>query len=366
VLEPFPPFPELPDDAPLIALKNLRSYIRDVVNSVFFPIVLAVTITALLLAFALGCLFFGFDTSLSWAVDLVPFTFAVISVVVSVKTLRDEHHNIVVAFVLFLGAAGTVVIHYAKARADFQHQVEMGKLDKKLDSVDRRNSQLLDIVLKKPELTEAERREAIRKVLLNRYIVTHDNISPGLLSGIESPPAEWMNKQLGELGEKWKVEDKPMAKPIPQTIQVVQPEKKSHIEASFEPVNLQSWPITKKYIPIENGKVEISLTFMPKENLAKNATVWLRLCDVCSYAREPSRFQIVSGHIVPTERMMKVGDLYPNSAYESIQFAVVPPPEPSAGFKVGLFFACENCDPPDPDAESTWLIVYTKPGILTE
>lgn len=215
---PFPPFPDLPDDNPLVALRNLRSFVRDVVGSVFFPLLLAATMVALLVSFALGCLFFGFDTSLSWAVDLVPFTFAVISVFVSVKKLRDEHHNIVIVFVLFLGLAGTVIIHYSKARADTQHYEEMDKLDKKLDSVGRQNGQLLSAVLK-PALTSGEaeilRKQNIEKALTSEYILSHDNLSPGLLAGTEFAPADWMNKRLHDLGEKWTV-----SPPSPSTVTI--------------------------------------------------------------------------------------------------------------------------------------------------
>jgi hypothetical protein len=175
---------------------------------VFFSVLVVVTIVTLLVGFALGCLLLGFDTSLSWAVDLVPFSFAVISVFVSVKKLRDEHHNGVIVFVLLLGLAGTVVIHYSKARADANHHDEMDKLDKKLDSVGRQNGQLLSAVLK-PALTpgeaEVERKQNIEKALRSEYILSHDNISPGLLAGTEFPPTEWMNKRLQELGEKWTI-----------------------------------------------------------------------------------------------------------------------------------------------------------------
>jgi hypothetical protein len=221
VLVPFPLFPNLPDDDPLTALRNLRVYIRTVVSSVFFPLLLAATMVALLLGFALGCSFFGFDTSLSWAVDLVPFTFGVISVLVSIKKLRDEHHNVVIAFVLFLGLAGTVVIHYAKARADTQHHTEMEKLDRKLDSVGGQNSQLLNALLK-PTLTsgeaEIERKRNIQKALRSEYILSHDNVSPGLLAGTEFPPADWTNKRLRELGEKWTVATPPVRSPSPATV----------------------------------------------------------------------------------------------------------------------------------------------------
>ena len=364
---PFPPFPVLPDNDPLTALKNLRSFLREVVHAIPAFFIFTGIVLFLVLVFAIASVCFGFEIALLWAADLVPFTFAVISVVVSVKTLRDEHHNIVIAFVLLLGFAGTVVIHYTKARADAQYHAELDRLDGKVDFVSDQNNRLLTAYLAKPAITaqeaEMQRRRGIEIALRSEYILHHENVPPGLLAGTEFPPSDWVNKRLVELGEKWKVEDTPAVKPV---LQAVQPEKRSHLEASFHPVSVKLWPITKKYIPSENGKVEISLTFMPKDNLAKNVSVWLRLCTACSYAREPDKFQNIPGHAEPSERVMKVGDLYPNVAFEPITFAVVPPPEPSDGFKIALFFACENCDPTDPYAESVWLTVYTKRGFLSE
>jgi hypothetical protein len=340
----FPSFPELPDDDPLVALRSLRSYVRDLVMVVPVQLLFVSVIAALILLFALGCLLVGADGSLSWAVDLVPFTFAVISVFVSVKKLRDEHHNVVIAFVLFLGLAGTVVIHYAKVRADAQHQRQLDTLGNKVDSVDKRNSQLLDIVLKKPELTEAERREGIRKALLNKYILTHDNVSAGLLSGIESPPAEWMNKQLAELGEKWKVSEAPKTSPSP-SIQVVQTEK-SGVVFSFVPVHTYDFPIVQTTLPLTNGAVEVTLSFEAKEHMAKSLSIWLRLCTGCVYGREPAGFQNLKADD-PTERTLKVGDFLPGSLFApTINFTVIPPAS-TRGFVMGLFYGCENCDVTD-------------------
>ena len=101
---PFPQFPELPDDDPVRALKMFRKYVRNIAISISPSLLLASTIVVPTFVFVCGCWFFGFESSLSWASDLVPLTFAVISVFVSVKTtLRDEHQNIVIAFVLVLG-----------------------------------------------------------------------------------------------------------------------------------------------------------------------------------------------------------------------------------------------------------------------
>lgn len=359
---PLPPLPDLPDDDPIAALRIMRAYVRALVMT--FPVYLLLVGTAvfLILVFALGCLFFGFDNSLSWGADFVPFTFGVISVLVTVKTLRDEHHNIVIAFVLFLGLAGTVVIHYSKARADRQNHEQIEKLGVKIDFVGGQNNQLLTAYLAKPAITsqeaEMERRQAIEKALRSEYVLNHDNVSPGLLAGTEFPPPDWMNKRLAELGEKWKVADTPSARPQPP-IQIVQAEK-SRVEFSFIPVKISTWPILEQTLPVIDGAVNVKLTFIPREHTAKALRLWLRLCDGCSYKSEPARFQAVEGRDVPTERLLVAGDCLPNSAYSDISFSVIPPSLQTRGFTLGLFYGCDNCEPVNSDTPTIMTVLFAR------
>jgi|GEM_PF-6923130 thiol:disulfide interchange protein len=53
---------------------------------------------------------------------------------------------------------------------------------------------------------ELQRRYRILKALRQEYILSHDNISPQMMAGIEMPPKEWINKRLQELGESWRYE----------------------------------------------------------------------------------------------------------------------------------------------------------------
>jgi hypothetical protein len=56
-------------------------------------------------------------------------------------------------------------------------------------------------------MTEAQRKERISEALRDEYIITHNPIDPGILSGAKTPPAAWMNERLRELGENWSVSD---------------------------------------------------------------------------------------------------------------------------------------------------------------
>jgi hypothetical protein len=52
---------------------------------------------------------------------------------------------------------------------------------------------------------ETNRRKSVVTQLRQKYVFSHDKLSPGLLAGTEPVPADWMNKQLEQLGEAWRV-----------------------------------------------------------------------------------------------------------------------------------------------------------------
>ena len=70
--------------------------------------------------------------------------------------------------------------------------------------------------------TELERRRLLLDRLRNEYILSHDNISPALMAGTEQPPADWTNRRLGQLGEKWRIPIGTLSptEPPPQSHQV--------------------------------------------------------------------------------------------------------------------------------------------------
>jgi len=216
----FPQMPDLPED-PVAALRLCWKYLQSVANYLAPFWLIATSIAGPVVLFSLACLILGFDQALSWGADLVPLGFAVISVIVSVKRLRDEHQSVVITFVLVLGFLGTLVMHYSRVHDQEQHNGEVTQLRTKMDAVKDQNTQVLAAVVSKPPLSsqeaEMQRRQNIEKALTGEYILSHDNISPGLLAGTEFPAAEWMNKRLAELGEHWTVSQPPKtATSIPQ------------------------------------------------------------------------------------------------------------------------------------------------------
>jgi len=206
---PLPPIPELPDNDPVEALKMLRNYVRLILDYIS-PLKIGL---GLLVCAAIGSgavyYFANLDSLISWSAEFVPMAFAVVGIIFSVKRLREEHHFAVIALLLIVGVLGTVVLHLSRTHSEAEHAKEIAGLRERMDSVGDQNTQLLKAFLTKPILTSQEaemgRRQNIQKALRSEYVLSHENISPGLLAGTELPPADWMNKRLHELGEQWTV-----------------------------------------------------------------------------------------------------------------------------------------------------------------
>lgn len=56
------------------------------------------------------------------------------------------------------------------------------------------------------DLTDQERlnRAAILTRLRKLYVLSHDNISPGIIAGTEPLPKEWVEEELEKMGETWR------------------------------------------------------------------------------------------------------------------------------------------------------------------
>lgn len=50
---------------------------------------------------------------------------------------------------------------------------------------------------------EQQRRAHLVDRLINEYKLSHDEISPALLAGLELPPLDWLNERLASVGESW-------------------------------------------------------------------------------------------------------------------------------------------------------------------
>jgi hypothetical protein len=214
---PWPQMPVLPDDDPIEALRLMREYWHQVADCVA-PYWLFIGVFAPpTFPFVISWALVGFYPTVFWASDFVPITFAVISVVVSVRRLREEHQSVVILSVLVLGLLGTMVLHFDRQHIESVHNTQIDGLNNRIESVGKQNELLLRAYLEKPATSsseaEMERRKGVQKALRNEYILSQPHVSEGLLAGTEYPPADWMNKRLRELGENWTFAEAPATGP---------------------------------------------------------------------------------------------------------------------------------------------------------
>lgn len=53
-------------------------------------------------------------------------------------------------------------------------------------------------------LAEYNRRCQLLATLRQHYLMSHDGISPGMMSGLEPMPKGWVERQLASMGETWR------------------------------------------------------------------------------------------------------------------------------------------------------------------
>lgn len=161
----------------------------------------------------------GFDLFLPLLADLVPLLIAVVGIVMSYRQPRKETHLMATVVLICAGLAGTAIISWNRIRTEHAHKMETKDLNDKLDrqgrkieSVGDQNAAILKQALSTPgsspqagsaDNPQLLKRKNVLALLRNEYILSHENISPGLLAGTEFPPADWMNRRLRQLGEKW-------------------------------------------------------------------------------------------------------------------------------------------------------------------
>ena len=106
-----------------------------------------------------------------------------------------------------LGILFIFVQQYRSSESDVRKDALAQEQRAKLESVWSQNSSILHTLTqqqtKTPDQAAVERRRQILAALRNEYILSHDDISVGMLAGTEQPPAKWINDRLKALGEQW-------------------------------------------------------------------------------------------------------------------------------------------------------------------
>jgi len=294
---------------------------------------LAAIVSALIYYFA------NLDSLILWSAEFVPMAFAVVGIIFSVKKLREEHHFAVIALLLIVGTLGTVVLHLSRTHTEAAHAKQIAGLRERMDSWQTQNGQLLNAFLSKPpqssQEAEMERRHNIQKALLGEYILSHSNVSQGMLAGTELPPADWMNKRLGELGEKWTVSSPTLVRTLPQS----RPQLARAFFAS------EGDPPHEINAPMIDGIVTTRVVVYGIGDVtAHNVSVWIRLCIGCEWAKEPSGMGAQPFiHDAPaSDRQWKFSQVYPG-VFAPTMTIDIRPPKGVTNFGIAIFYACDEC-----------------------
>ncbi len=183
------------------ALRAIWRYTHALVEY-FSPLRLTITLGSFFLALLAAVYLFTHDIYevLSWGADSVPLWLTVLGIILSVKKpMKEEQQGALLVFLIMLGFAGTAALHLS--RSHDQHHLD-NRIDTALGIINGIQSKLsVQGNSSKPQ-TGWERQKDILDSLRGEYILTHKDISSGLLAGTEWPPNDWMKRRLQELGEQ--------------------------------------------------------------------------------------------------------------------------------------------------------------------
>jgi hypothetical protein len=216
-----------------------------------------------------------------------------------------------------------------------------------------------------PEQAEMKRREDIVTMLRGQYILQHDNVSPGVLEGTEPLPADWLNRKVHELGEKWNVSEQTKILESPKIIQQVLSEpKKTEIQIGFYDNESESMSSEKEIsLPSEDGfTVRVPVTARAVGDVtAKNGSLWFRVCNTCNWAKEPDGFG-PKDNGKPKDRSITFGTMFPNVILPRMQLEIMTPIFPrNDAFTIYTYYACENCPPLDTSKPQVLAVRVTHP-----
>ncbi len=144
-----------------------------------------------------------FDGLIDIAPVILTILLAVAGMIASVVPQSPASRVIWISIFILLGAGAVAVtvVHQQRARE------QSAQLRTKLEAV---HSDIVAILEQQKRnqgrtTTEQDRRDRILQLLRQEYILSHDNISPAMMAGLEMPPADWLNRRLHELGEGWAI-----------------------------------------------------------------------------------------------------------------------------------------------------------------
>jgi hypothetical protein len=145
------------------------------------------------------------------AYGIIPLGLSLVGAHYAVEVVKEKRAKTMARYAFyFAGVCCCVLILFIETKTDSDHKTEKDGLNQRLEAIQANGEKEL-AYLSKPQTPppvrsnpeQAKRR--ILTLLTNEYITMHDPISADILSGKESPPIDWINKRLKELGQNWSV-----------------------------------------------------------------------------------------------------------------------------------------------------------------
>jgi hypothetical protein len=109
-----------------------------------------------------------------------------------------------IALVILIGVIGTRLVMAPYWVWEDEHTARMSAEQSRDEAVNK-----LSILQSQQSNTATQttinQRSAVLAQLRQYYILSHDNITPRMAAGMEWPPQDWLNGELENRGEKWRV-----------------------------------------------------------------------------------------------------------------------------------------------------------------
>lgn len=157
--------------------------------------------------------------------DAAPYFLAALGIILSYRQPEIPDRKLVTGVIVGVAILFFLLARSARRSSEASHTKEISDLQKRLDAAAVTDQNILSGMIPQSkhteldisESTEMERRQRILRLLTNEYILTHKDVSSAMVNGTASPPANWINARLHDLGAGFTVSDSGRSdqKPLP-------------------------------------------------------------------------------------------------------------------------------------------------------
>jgi len=134
-------------------------------------------------------------------------------------------------------------------------------------------------------------------------------------------------------------------------------ENKSKVILQFTLLTPEKHPTDNLTVPIKEGVVEVAFS---AKNIstqpAKNADMWIQICDQCKYAEENKELEIAPSN----SNTLRITHFYLLNAGVNLKPIILKiiPPSKFNSFPIGFYYTCETCLPADINHPQKFTVNY--------